>query len=113
MIVVGREITDMSTVAQDHIEKLTGQPARLSRLPRIRVAQLVMDYLAHGWSPDELCRQYPHLAPAEAHSAMAYYYDHQAEIDAEIRSELAEVSDARSAVAATPFELRLRAAGRL
>ena len=60
----------MASVAHEHIEKHTGEPARLARLPRIRVAQIVMDYLAHGWSPDEMCRHYPHLTPAEAHAAM-------------------------------------------
>jgi Protein of unknown function (DUF433) len=40
--------------------------------PRVRVAQIVMDYMAYGWSPDERCRQHPHLALAEAHAAMGY-----------------------------------------
>jgi uncharacterized protein (DUF433 family) len=70
-----------------HVEKQEGQPARLKRIPRVRVAQIVMDYLAYGWSPDEMCRQHPYLTLAEAHAAMAYYYDHQEEIDAEIRAE--------------------------
>jgi uncharacterized protein (DUF433 family) len=99
----------MATVTHEHIEKLTGQPARLSRLPRIRVAQIVMDYLAHGWSPDDLCSHYPHLTPAEAHAAMTYYYDHQTEIDAEIQAELAETRAAKAAAPTTPFELRMRA----
>jgi uncharacterized protein (DUF433 family) len=99
----------MATVESAHIEKVSGQPARLSRLPRIRVAQIVMDYLAHGWSPDEMCRHHSHLMPAEAHAAMAYYYDHQTEIEAEIQAELAEIEAARAAAAPTPFVLRLRA----
>jgi uncharacterized protein (DUF433 family) len=101
----------MASVAQEHIEKLAGQPARLSRLPRIRVSQIVMDYLAHGWSPDEMCRHYPHLNPAETHAAMTYYYDHQAEIEAEIRTELAEVRAAQAGAAPTPFDLRMQAKG--
>ena len=101
----------MATVAHEHIEKFTGQPARLSRLPRIRVAQIVMDYLAHGWSPDEMCRHHSHLTPAEAHAAMTYYYDHQAEIDAEIKAELAEERAAQANAVPTPFELRMRAKG--
>jgi uncharacterized protein (DUF433 family) len=99
----------MATVESAHIEKIVGQPARLSRLPRIRVAQIVMDYLAHGWSPDEMCRHHSHLRPAEAHAAMAYYYDHQTEIEAEIQAELAEIETARAAASPTPFVLRLRA----
>src|SRR2546421_3635287 len=101
----------MATVAHEHIEKLAGEPARLSRLPRIRVTQIVMDYLAHGWSPDEMCHHYPHLAPAEAHAAMTYYYDHQAEIDTEIQAELAEVRAAQAAAPPTPFMLRMQSKG--
>jgi uncharacterized protein (DUF433 family) len=74
-----------------HIEKLEGQPARLERLPRIRVAQIAMDYLAHGWSVDEMCHQHPYLTLAEAHMAMAYYFDHQSEIDREIDEEIDQV----------------------
>ncbi len=101
----------MPSVAHEHIEKLAGQPARLSRLPRIRVVQIVMDYLAHGWSPDEMCRHYPHLTLAETHAAMTYYYDHQAEIDAELQAELAEVRAAQASTPSTPFELRMQAQG--
>lgn len=101
----------MATVATTHIEKTEGQPAHLARQPRIRVAQIVMDYLAHGWSPDEMCRHYPHLTPAEAHAAMTYYYDNQAEIDAEIQAELAEVRTAQAASPTTPFMLRMQAKG--
>ncbi len=38
-------------------------------MPRIRVAQIIMDYIFHGMSPEEICRQYPHLKPAEVHAA--------------------------------------------
>ena len=78
----------MSTAAYPHIHKIDGEPAHLARMPRIRVAQIVMDYLTHAWSPDEMVRHYPHLLPAEVHAAMGYYYDHQQEIDGEIQAEL-------------------------
>jgi uncharacterized protein (DUF433 family) len=103
----------MSSVIDAHVEKLAGEPARLSRLPRIRIAQIVMDYLAHGWSPDEMCRHYPHLAPAEAHAAMTYYYDHQAEIDGEIQAELVEIRSAEADTPPSPFLLRMQAKGLL
>lgn len=94
-----------------HIEVLPDEPARLRRIPRVRVAQIVMDYLAHGWSPDEMCRQHPYLMLAEAHSAMAYYFDHQEQIDAEIQAELADAEEASGPC--SPFFLRMRAKGRL
>jgi hypothetical protein len=96
-----------------HIEKITDQPARLGRLPRVRVAQIAMDYLNYGWSPDEMCRQHPYLLPAEAHSAMAYYFDHQPEIDAEIRDELEQANRDHAAADNSPLRLRLRAKGLL
>ncbi|OCQ95032.1 hypothetical protein BCD67_02825 [Oscillatoriales cyanobacterium USR001] len=80
-----------STLIYPHIEKVTGQPARLQRIPRVRVAQIVLDYLAYGWSVEEMCRQHPYLMFSEAHAAMAYYFDYQAEIDNEIRTEWEQV----------------------
>jgi len=96
-----------------HIFKQEGEPARLQRVPRVRVAQIVMDYLAYGWSAEEMCRQHPHLRPAEAHAAMAYYYDHAEEVDREIAEEVAEVERARSQLPPSPFVLRLKAKGLL
>lgn len=75
-----------------HIEKPADEPARLRSTPRVRVAQIVMDYLAHGWSPEEMCRQHPGLTLAEIHAAMAYYYDDQSQIDAEIEAETREIT---------------------
>ena len=96
-----------------HIHKPEEGPARLANTPRVRVAQIVMDYLNYGWSVDEMCRQHAYLTRAEAHAAMAYYFDHQAEIDAEIEAELNEVKQARAKAPPSPFVLRMRAKGLL
>ena len=96
-------------VSYPHIEKPEGGPARLRQTPRVRVAQIVMDYLAYGWSVDEMCVQHPYLSRAEAHSAMAYYFDHQAEIDAEIEAEAKQYEEARSQAPPPPFVARLKA----
>ena len=100
-------------VTYPHIEKHDGEPARLQRIPRIRVSQIVMDYLAYGWSPDEMCRQHPYLQPAEAHAAMTYYFDHQDEIDGEIQAEWRQVQQDQSQAVRSPFLMRLRARGLL
>src|SRR5437588_12797750 len=96
-----------------HILKPEGSPAHLERMPRIRVAQIVTDYLNHGWSADEICIHYPHLKLAEVHSAMAYYFDHQSEIDGEIEEEQRLIEESRRTAKPTPAELRLRAQGLL
>ena len=100
-------------VMYPHLEKPEGQHARLQRLPRIRVAQIAMDYLAHGWSVEEMCRQHPYLTLAEAHAAMGYYFDHQQEIDNEIRSEWEQVQREKAQVPASPFLIRMKAKGLL
>lgn len=102
-----------SATAYPHIEKSGAEPARLKRLPRIRVAQIAMDYLAHGWSPDEICRNHPHLLPVEVYAAMAYYLDHQAEIDAEIRAELDELARRDLNSVPSAFATKMRARGLL
>jgi uncharacterized protein (DUF433 family) len=96
-------------VTYPHIERLEGEPARLKRLPRVRVAQIVVDYLNHGWSADEICIHYPHLKRAEVHSAMAYYFDHQSEIDGEIELEQRSIEKSRTNARPTAVESRLRA----
>lgn len=66
-----------------------------------------MDYLAHA--VDEICRQHSYLLPAEAHSAMAYYFDHRTEVEAEMEQELSAVEDARQQLPKSPVVARLRA----
>src|SRR5271167_12241 len=100
-------------VSYPHIVKIEGRPARLERLPRIRVAQIVIDYLNHGWSADEICIHYPHLKRAEVHSAMAYYFDHQAEIERELEEEQNLIEEARQKAKPTAIEIRLRSKGQL
>ena len=96
-----------------HIEKRGADPARLRRMPRVRVAQIVMDYLAHGWSPDEMCRQHPYLRPAEVHAAMTYDFDHQDEIEREIQLEWQQAQQDRQRSARSPCFLRLKTTGLL
>ncbi len=98
----------VKAITYPHIAKEDGKPARLENHPRVRVAQIVVDYLAYGWSADEIHRQHPYLALAEVHAAMAYYYDNQTEVDAEITAELEEVDRASEAKARSPVWLKLQ-----
>ena len=50
----------------------------------MKVVELVMAQRAHGWSPAELHFQYPHISMSQVYAALAYYWDHQAELDANI-----------------------------
>ena len=80
----------------------------------VKVIEVVLDKTAYGFSPEEIHFQYPDLSLAQIHAALSYYYDHQAEIDAEIERQVREV-DVRAAKAAidSPFRKRMRALGKL
>ena len=39
---------------------------------RVKVIEVVQDWLAHGSGPEEVHREYPHLSLAQIHAAMAY-----------------------------------------
>src|SRR5215472_8916289 len=51
---------------------------------KVKVIEVAIDRLAHGSSPEEMHFQYPHLSLAQIYAALAYYYEHQGEFDAEI-----------------------------
>ncbi|MEO1404528.1 MAG: DUF433 domain-containing protein [Cyanobacteria bacterium J06635_1] len=103
----------MLTLSYPHIEKQGTQPAHLQRLPRIRAAQIVMDYLTYGWSVEEICRQHPYLKPAEAHAAIGYYFAHQEEIDQEITQEWDQVQASTAQAVRSLFYTRMKAKGLL
>ena len=90
-----------------HVRKSEGEPAPLERLPRVRVAQIVMDHLAYGWSADEICRHHPNLQLAEVHAAMTYYYDHREEIDQEVVEEVEEANADLNGASGSPLRVRL------
>lgn len=69
----------------------------------MKVVEIVLDKIAHGWSPEEIHFQHPHLSLAQIHAALTYYYENQSSLDAQIRQGtqeaerlLAEVSDPAS-----------------
>ena len=79
----------------------------------VKVVEVVMDKLAHGSSPEEMHIQYPHLSLAQIHAALAYYYDHQPELDADIQRRLREVDDLVAEAGESPALNRLRKARRI
>jgi uncharacterized protein (DUF433 family) len=85
-------------------------------VPRIagttmKVMELVTAQTAYGWSPEELHFQFPYLSLGQIHSALAYYWDHQDELDQEIARGLAYVDQlqAQQQPAALALRIRLRA----
>lgn len=64
---------------------------------RFPVSSIVQSY-RDGQSVEEILHEFPQLSPAEVHAALAYYYDHPAAIDEEIRA----LEDVEGAMEETP-----------
>lgn len=56
----------------------------------VKVAEIVLDKIAWGWSPEEIHFQHPHLSLAQIHAALTYYYENQCAIDAQIANGIEE-----------------------
>ncbi len=62
----------------------------------VKVVEVVAEHLATGSSPEEIHFQHPHLSLAQIHSALAYYFDHRAELDADIERRSREIEALRT-----------------
>lgn len=54
----------------------------------MKIVELVVEKLAHGWSAEELHFQHPYLTLGQVYSALAYYADHQTELEKDIEKRL-------------------------
>lgn len=79
----------------------------------VKVTEVVLDRLAYGWSPEEIHFQHPDLSLAQIHAALAHYFDHQAQLDAEIAQQSEDVRRLREQAGESPLVTRLRARGLL
>jgi uncharacterized protein (DUF433 family) len=80
---------------------------------RTKVVEVALDQIAHGWSPEEIHFQHPHLSLGQIHAALSYYYDYKAVFDAEIQRSLERVAKLRSENGDSPVRKKLRAMGKL
>lgn len=77
----------------------------------MKVVELVVERLAYGWSPEELHFQHPYLSLGQIHSALAYYWDHQKELDQDIERRLNSVDQAQQRTKPSPLAARLKSQG--
>ena len=77
----------------------------------MKVIELVLDSKAYGWSPEELQFQHSYLTMGQIHSALAYYWDHQEELDKDIEEGLQFIDELQRKSIPTSLERRLREEG--
>jgi uncharacterized protein (DUF433 family) len=75
----------------------------------MKVIELVLEKMAYGWSPEELHFQHPYLTLGQIYSALAYYWDHQEELDRDIERRLRFIDQVQRAMGPSPLVARLKA----
>lgn len=75
----------------------------------MKVIALILEQQAYGWSAEELHFQHPELSLGQIHSALAYYWDHQAELDADIERRRGLVAELRANEPPSPLVNKVQA----
>lgn len=73
----------------------------------MKVVELVTAQMAYGWSPEELLFQHPYLTLGQIHSALAYYWDHKDELDADIERRRQYAEEERRKAGLSPLAVKL------
>ena len=79
----------MAYVDSHHISKTPGVCGGRACIAghRIRVLDIVVLHEMRGLSATEIAFQYPGITVADVHAALAYYFDHHDEIQADFRND--------------------------
>jgi uncharacterized protein (DUF433 family) len=64
----------------------------------LRVTDLVMAHLFHQRTADEIASDYE-LSLAQVYAALAYYYEHKAELDEDIRAQITAAHNVKAKLA--------------
>ncbi len=83
-----------------------GQPTIAGTTMKVR--ELVAERLAWGWSAEELLINHPDLTLGMIYSGLAFYADHQEEIDAAIEADLARAEYLCEITEPAPLVARLK-----
>jgi len=75
---------------------------------RIKVKHVAVWHEQTGMTPTEIVTTYPTITLAQVHAALAYYYDHRDEIQAEIEEERRFVEELRAGQPSIFEKLRQR-----
>lgn len=103
----------MTDVVRQHVVLTPGVCGGRPRVAgtRIRVADVAEWHERQGWSVDEILGQFPQLTRGDVYAALAYYWDHRQEIDAD-EAEGQRLADELRRESAGPLQEKLKHRGR-
>lgn len=103
-------ITPVASTTYEHVQ-IDANSIPIISGTTMKVVELVMAQMAYGWSPEELHFQHPYLTLGQIHSALAYYWDHKEELDADIDRRWQYAEEARQKAGPSPLVAKLRTQG--
>jgi uncharacterized protein (DUF433 family) len=77
----------------------------------MKVVELITSVKAYNWTPEQLLENYPHLTLSKIYSALAYYWDHKEELDADRSRRYQYAEKMRREAGESPLVKKLRAQG--
>ncbi len=77
----------------------------------MKVIELAAEHLAYGWSPEELQYQHPYLTMGQVYAGLSYYWNHKAEMDAELERQEKEYQRLRTESMNSPIRQKLKEKG--
>lgn len=83
MSTVSEAATARQTITQNYLE-LDEDGRVWIKGANTKVIEVALDWIAYRWNAEEIHRQHPHLALPQIHAALAYYFDHQREMDEQV-----------------------------
>ncbi len=102
----------MLATAYPHID-VTGGGAPYLTGTQTKVIEVALDHLAYHWDAEEIQRQHPYLSLGQIHSALAYYYDHQEEMDQVIEEQLQQIAAIKERLGESSLRHKLNSLSRL
>ncbi len=105
-------VTPAARITYEHVQ-IDAKGTPVISGTTMKVVELVMAQMAYGWSPEELHFQHPYLTLGQIHSALAYYWDHKEELDADIEHRWQYAEEARRKAGPSPLTAKLRKQGLL
>jgi len=61
-----------------------------------KVIEIAAEHAGYGWEAEEIHAAHPHLALAQIHAALSFYYDHKSELDEQMQRQMATYDRLRS-----------------
>ncbi len=99
-------------ISYEHIA-LDEKSAPIIKGTNMKVVELVVEKIAYGWSAEEIHLQHPYLTLGQIYSALAYFSDHQAELEKDIEVRLQRSIMLEKETPSPPIIKRLKSKGLL